>query len=214
MFLVLIIKNSFYKVMEGQEIEQNPTNYIYNSTKIYRNNYPIDIDVDTICEELYSNAGNRQTFEEIMKKVENDILTAEVSRKAKKEDKYPKQNMYYSASDAFNGNKYSFRTTLPEGELMKEPVYQSNIMHKKYTDVNANSKFYYPSKNLSIMREENNFQNQWTNRANKIILDSQNNWSNKLKTPKSTNQYSPNYLSPGSPVSNNTYNPRISSPNH
>ena len=28
----------------------NQSNYVYNSTKIYRNNYPIDIDVDSLCE--------------------------------------------------------------------------------------------------------------------------------------------------------------------
>ena len=166
--------------------DKSEQNYVYNSTKIYKNNYPIDIDVDTICEELYSIAGNRASFEEIMKRIENDILTSEVTKK-KKDEKSIKQNTYYSMNDAYNGNKFIFRSTLPEGELMKEPIYQSNILHKKYTDVNANSKYYYPQKDDNIMTEQINFKTQWTNRANKILLDSQNLISPKSQNPKSAN---------------------------
>ena len=163
-------------------------NYVYNSTKIYKNNYPIDIDVDSICEELYSIAGNRASFEDIMKRIENDILTSEVTKK-KKDEKSIKQNTYYSMNDPYNGNKFIFRSTLPEGELMKEPVYQSNILHKKYTDVNANSKYYYPQKDDNILTEQINFKTQWTNRANKILLDSQNLISPKAQNPKSANNF-------------------------
>ena len=166
----------------------NEQNYVYNTTKIYKNNYPIDIDVDSICEELYSIAGNRASFEDIMKRIENDILTSEVTKK-KKDEKSIKQNTYYSMNDPYNGNKFIFRSTLPEGELMKEPVYQSNILHKKYTDVNANSKYYYPQKDDNIMTEQINFKTQWTNRANKILLDSQNLISPKAQNPKSANNF-------------------------
>ena len=149
------------------------SNYVYNSTKIYKNNYPIDMDVDALCEELYSIAGNRASFEEIMKRIENDVLTSDDVKKEKKEDKI-KQNIFYSMNDLYNGNKFTFRTTLPEGELLKEPIYQSSILHKKYTDVNANSKYYYPQKNQTIMGGQVSFKTQWTNRANKILLNSQN----------------------------------------
>ena len=168
--------------------DKSEQNYVYNSTKIYKNNYPIDIDVDSICEELYSIAGNRASFEDIMKRIENDILTSEVTKK-KKDEKSIKQNTYYSMNDPYNGNKFIFRSTLPEGELMKEPVYQSNILHKKYTDVNANSKYYYPQKDDNIMTEQINFKTQWTNRANKILLDSQNLISPKAQNPKSANNF-------------------------
>ena len=50
-------------------MDSNKPNYVYNSTKIYKNNYPIDINVDAICDELYDIAGNRSNFEEIMKKL-------------------------------------------------------------------------------------------------------------------------------------------------
>ena len=168
-------------------LEKDETNYVYNSTKIYKNNYPIDIDIDSICDELYSVAGNRASFENIMKRIENDILTSEVSKKPRKDEKYIKQNIYYSTNDLYNGNKFVFRSTLPEGELMKEPVYQSHILHKKYTDVNANSKFYYPQKEDNIMTEQINFKTQWTNRANKILLDSQNLVSPKANQKNITN---------------------------
>ena len=116
-----------------------------------------------------------------MKRIENDILTSEVTKKSKKDEKNIKQNIYYSMNDLYNGNKFSFRTTLPEGELIKEPIYKSNILHKKYTDVNANSKYYYPQKDDNIMTEQINFKTQWTNRANKILFDSQN-----LNSPQNT----------------------------
>ena len=31
--------------------QKSQTNYVYNSTKIYKNNYPVDIDIDTIAAE-------------------------------------------------------------------------------------------------------------------------------------------------------------------
>ena len=158
--------------------QRSQTNYVYNSTKIYKNNYPIDIDIDVISEELYNVAGNRSAVEEIIQKVENDILTSDLKR-TKPEEKVIKQTNYFSMSNMYNGSKYGFRTTLPEGELMKEPMYQSNILHKKYTDVNANSKFYFPQKDDNILTEQNNYKTQWTNRANKILLESQNNMNTK-----------------------------------
>ena len=158
--------------------QRSQTNYVYNSTKIYKNNYPIDIDIDLISEELYNVAGNRSAVEEIIQKVENDILSSDLKR-TKPEEKVIKQTNYYTMSNMYNGNKYGFRTTLPEGELMKEPIYQSNILHKKYTDVNANSKFYFPQKDDNILTEQNNYKTQWTNRANKILLESQNNMITK-----------------------------------
>ena len=169
--------------------EKDNTNYVYNSTKIYKNNYPIDIDIDSICDELYSVAGNRSSFEDIMKRIEKDILTSEVTKKSKKDEKNIKQNIYYSMNDLYNGNKFSFRTTLPEGELIKEPIYKSNILHKKYTDVNANSKYYYPQKDDNIMTEQINFKTQWTNRANKILFDSQNLNSPQKTEIKSSNNF-------------------------
>ena len=171
-------------------MDSNQSNYVYNSTKIYKNNYPIDIDIDSICEELYSIAGNRSSFEDIMKRVEDEVLTSDDFKKSKKNEKILKQNNFYSMNDLYNGNNLVFRTTLPEGELIKEPIYQSSVLHKKYTDVNANSKYYFPQKNQAIMGEEINFKTQWTNRANKLLLDSHNFAGNKIIYPNNTNNYS------------------------
>ena len=159
---------------------------VYNSTKIYKNNYPVDIDIDSISEELYSVAGNRGAVEEIIQKVENDILNSDL-KKTKNDEKNLKQNNLYTMNNIYSGNKYGFRTTLPEGELMKEPIYQSNILHKKYTDVNANSKFYFPQKEDNILTEQNNYKTQWTNRANKILLESQNNINKTMISQSNTN---------------------------
>ena len=173
-------------------MDSNKSNYVYNSTKIYKNNYPIDIDIDSICEELYSIAGNRSSFEEIMKRVENEVLTSDDYKKTQKDDKNIKQKTYYSLNDLYNGNKLVFRTTLPEGELIKEPIYQSSILHKKYTDVNANSKYYFPQKDQAIMGEQINFRTQWTNRANKILLDSQTFKGNKVMSSTNPNNFQNN----------------------
>ena len=162
------------------------SNYVYNSTKIYKNNYPVDIDIDSISEELYSVAGNRGAVEEIIQKVENDILNSDL-KKTKNDEKNLKQNNLYTMNNIYSGNKYGFRTTLPEGELMKEPIYQSNILHKKYTDVNANSKFYFPQKEDNILSEQFNYKTQWTNRANKILLESQNNINKTMISQSNTN---------------------------
>ena len=169
--------------------QSNQSNYVYNSTKIYKNNYPINIDIDSICEQLYSIAGNRASFEDIMKKVDNDVLTSDDLKKPRKDEKILKQKIFYSANDLYNGNKPLFRTTIPEGELIKEPIYQSSILHKKYTDVNANSKYYFPQKDQTIMGEQVNFKTQWTNRANKILLDSHNFTSNRNMNPTDTDNF-------------------------
>ena len=163
------------------------SNYVYNCTKIYKNNYPINVDVDSICDELYNIAGNRASFEDIMKRVENDVLNSDDVKKAKKDEKKLKQNTFYSTNNLYNGNKFIFKSTVPEGELIKEPIYQSSILHKKYTDVNANSKYYFPQKDQTIMGEQINFKTQWTNRANKILLDSQNINFNKIMNPNNDN---------------------------
>ena len=121
-----------------------------------------------------------------MKRVENDILTTDDVKKTRKEENKIKQNTFYSMND-FSKNKFIFKTTLPKGELIKEPIYQSSILHKKYTDVNANSKYYYPQKDENIIGEQANFKTQWTNRANKILIYNQNSTNNKISSPKNSN---------------------------
>ena len=147
-------------------------NYIYNSTKIYKHNQQINIDIDSICEDLYKSASNREIFNQIMQGIEKDILSSETDKM--KNNKFQKQ----SFKSSLNGNKYMFKSTIPEGELIQAPPYQSRIMHKKYTDVNANSKFYYPNEDG---QNTNATRSQWTNRANRILLDSQSNFYNTTR---------------------------------
>lgn len=150
-------------------------NYIYNNTCLYKNQNQIDLDVDAICEELYKCAGDREAFDSIMDKLEANVMSSDVERKPKNAEHAQQKQIF----EQYNTN-FSFRTTLPEGELMQEPIFQTNVLHKKYTDTNANSKYYYPTSDISILGEQNAFKTQWTNRANKIILDSQTNRNNRF----------------------------------
>ena len=72
-------------------IQTPKENYIYNSTKIYKHNKPINIDIDSICEDLYKSASNREVFNKIMSGLEKDILSSE-SEKSKKQLNQPNQN--------------------------------------------------------------------------------------------------------------------------
>ena len=88
-------------------------------------------------------------------------------------------------SNSINQSNFIFKATIPEGELIETGPYQSKILHKKYNDVNANTKFYYPENNNSNIEMN---KSQWTNRANRILIDSQNNFmsnSNRLNLTNS-----------------------------
>ena len=147
----------------------------YNSTTLYKNNLPLNIDIDSICEDLYKNGTNKEVFNEIMSSIEKEVLSSDIVKKT--ETEYPSSiNTYpsYSNYGTQKTNKYSFKSTIPEGELISPTPYHQKVLHKKYTDVNANSKYYYP--NTTLIENELN-KSQWTNRANRIILDSQNNFN-------------------------------------
>ena len=64
--------------------------FIYNNICLYKNNQPLDIDIDVICDELYAVADNKQKFKEIMDKLEKDVLSSDIDP--------PKRNInnYYS----------------------------------------------------------------------------------------------------------------------
>lgn len=159
---------------------QNDT-FKYNSTILYKNNMPVNIDIDSICEDLYKNAHSKEIFNEIMAGVEKDVMSSDIIKKDQSylpstpSSQYNQNYGNYGYNNSIkNTNKYSFKSTIPEGELISPTPYHQKILHKKYTDVNANSKYYYP--NESTMGNEIN-KSQWTNRANRIVLDSQNNYS-------------------------------------
>ena len=153
-------------------------NYVYNSTKLYKNNKQIDLNIDKICEELYNASVNKELFDKIMKGIENDVMSSESLLKTN----FDTENI--PQSNSINQN-FIFKATIPEGELIETGPYQSKILHKKYNDVNANTKFYYPENNNSNIEMN---KSQWTNRANRILIDSQNNFmsnSNRLNLTNS-----------------------------
>ena len=59
-------------------------------------------------------------------------------------------------------------TTLPEGEMLNMKPLQNKTLHRNYTDVHANTKYYYPDEydNRSDIAKDV----QWTDRANNINL--------------------------------------------
>ena len=71
-------------------------------------------------------------------------------------------------------NKYNpigfpnFVSTLPEGEMLNMKPLQNKTLHRNYTDVHANTKYYYPDEydNRSDIAKDV----QWTDRANNINL--------------------------------------------
>ena len=88
-------------------------------------------------------------------------------------------NQKYDFNPLFNQNKLyqqntnsyfpnNFVTTLPEGEMLNMKPLQNKTLHKNYTDVHANTKFYYPDEydNRSDIAKDV----QWTDRANNINL--------------------------------------------
>lgn len=149
--------------------------FIYNNICLYKNNQPLDIDIDVICDELYAVADNKQKFKEIMDKLEKDVLSSDIDP--------PKRNInnYYSSNKK---NNTIIKSTVPQGELLKYPTYQTKILHKKYTDVNANTKFYYPSQNINKLEPN---KSTWTNRANQILLNSNTNFYNVNDTNNTIN---------------------------
>ena len=79
---------------------KSSSNYVYNNTKIYKNNCPIDIDIDSIAEELYNVAGNHSAVEEIIQKLENDILNSDL-KKTKSDEKALKQNNMFTMNNIY-----------------------------------------------------------------------------------------------------------------
>ena len=55
---------------QTQQRQSRPSidKFKYNSTTLYKNNLPINFDIDSICEDLYNCANNKSLFNEIMKK--------------------------------------------------------------------------------------------------------------------------------------------------
>ena len=127
---------------------QNET-FKYNSTTLYKNNLPLNIDIDSICDDLYKNGTNKEVFNEIMSSLEKEVLSSDIVNKT--ETQYPSPISTYPSYSNYGTqktNKYSFKSTIPEGELMSPTPYHQKVLHKKYTDVNANSKYYYPNDTL------------------------------------------------------------------
>ena len=174
---------------QTQQRQSRPSidKFKYNSTTLYKNNLPINFDIDSICEDLYNCANNKSLFNEIMAGIEKEVFSSETTKKELSQTIIPHSSFSNNNYQVFNtsqkNQRIAFRNTVPEGELINSGPYLHKSFHKKYTDVNANSKYYFPSENVYPMIRSEMNKSQWTNRANRIILDSHNNYNvNNNKT--------------------------------
>ena len=64
----------------------------------------------------------------------------------------------------------------------------NKINHKKYSDVHANTKYYFPNDMMNNLENSMN-NNEWNNRANNIMYNTlQNNWNeDKVKISENVN---------------------------
>lgn len=201
--------------------------FTYNSTSITKNNRKTDIDIDLICEDLYRSVPDKEKFKQIMDSLQDEIFSEDRNSRstiatsqtylqhpqmgssyANQAYNQPMSMAMTSFPSSTNPNVLRFKSTIPDGEMITPGPYQERTQHKKYNDVNANSNYYYPKQDNCI---HDSTRSQWTNRANRIIYDSQSNWSNyndkKVQSPLSASHqsmYSNNMITYNNNNNNNT----------
>ncbi|MCQ2817594.1 MAG: hypothetical protein MJ252_10050 [archaeon] len=195
-------QNQFMNPRSSNDMKESS---IINNLNVSKESKSLNIDIDSICEELYSVGDNKKRFLQIMSDLEKEVLGSDVDltksesiiepKKSQtinnspspqvnnsydnydfkiEEDNTPytqKESYQFNGIQEENKNKFSLRKTVPEGEFLQYPTLQQSGKHKNYTDVNANSNFYYPKENNALEINKG----QWTNRANQIFLSSQSN---------------------------------------
>ncbi len=142
----------------------------------YKNTYqPEPLNIQEKAYELLSTFNNRQDFVNIMKHIDREIMGDDLLSDADFEEEPIKQVIKYQRSNIVN------TAVIPSYEQSKTPTRLRNEspgfplkkLHKKYTDVHANSKYYYPEEyNVS----ENELEpSQWNDRSNR------NNYYNRVE---------------------------------
>lgn len=181
---------------------QIKSKYIFNSVNLSKNNKPLDLDIESLCEDLYSVRDSKKSFLKMMSELNKDVLCSDIDKgnqivyyepeqfEKEKEDNSNKDNYFrhrrssnqsfnsfnnYNSFNSYNGrfpenkSRFCLRKTIPEGVLLQNPIFRQNNKHKRYTDVNANSNYYFPKENNSIEFNKG----QWMNRANQICINAQ-----------------------------------------
>lgn len=173
------------------------------------------IDIDSICSELSKCSNNRELFNAVMNDLKEEILGEDsitnINQHPQIEIKSFKEFILYHnnrvnaySSNTNNDNMksnslssqimpttneyytYKFVSSVPEGEMVNRKPLKNQIMHKNYTDVHANSKYYYSNQ----FQEGNGLStdSQWINKTNNIMMNSQsNNWLDLRNTNTNNN---------------------------
>ena len=75
------INPAFQNQTQQRQSRPSIDKFKYNSTTLYKNNLPINFDIDSICEDLYNCANNKSLFNEIMAGIEKEVFSSETTKK-------------------------------------------------------------------------------------------------------------------------------------
>lgn len=132
-------------------------------------NHPDSMNMQEKAFELLSTYNNKQDFLNIMKHIDRQImggdLLSDEEIEIEEEHSIPNNNP---------GIKYYQRSTTPNSyEPLNKPIRNefNNKLHKKYTDVHANSKYYYPEG----YNDDDLEPSQWNDRSNRNNYYNRNN---------------------------------------
>jgi hypothetical protein len=152
--------------------------YKYNNIHYGENDNEYVLEINKIANDLYSTSKNKKNYNllitnlnnEIMGEAvsdeETDIITAEPSYEKSKLSRLGNDNNYisYKQSNTISTTYTNNITTARTMSAFNSPQVNSYRV-KKYTDVHANSKYYYP--NTLDSYDELDFL-QWNDRSNRI----------------------------------------------
>ena len=186
--------------------EKFPETYIYNNYNENENEdyKKHEIDIDQMVTDLLQTSKDKNKFYQIMENLERVFLGEENQKNKNNSFKktFCESNGYRRTNDLeqkfapskthranyserqyednYNDNNFNFsKNSLKNNiEYNNNQVNNNGKIHKKYTDVHANTKYYYPSEyqNSYEDTELNIEPSQWTDRANRSTLYTNNNY--------------------------------------
>jgi hypothetical protein len=149
-----------------------------------RNTYQHEpLNVQEKAYELLSTYNNRDDFINIMKHIDREIMGDDLLSDVEPEEEpvKPINHIKYQRSNTTNMIPTYEQSKIPTRMRNESPGHALKKIHKKYTDVHANSKYYYPDEcNVS----ENDLEpSQWNDRSNR------NNYYNRAESYDEDNYY-------------------------
>lgn len=177
--------------------EESPEKYYQDLENEY--GVSTELDIDKVVQDLLKAGRDKNKFKIIMENIHKDFLgedklsDSEVKHETHNNQKSFTKNKFNYDTSLQHTNKNWNKNERPEIRSNFEASHQkeNNMMnpsrlvvnHKKYTDVHANTKYYYPTE-YSNTYDGDEFSispSQWTDRANRNVLYSKNheNFNNK-----------------------------------